>query len=1023
MSLTDHLDDLTVRFLLNLPASELSSVPRLCFQVEEAQWFYEDFIRPAAAAAGEPLPSLTLRQFCLALFQHCPLLKGFSDEMHIAAYEEFLAYKVRVPVRGAILMSEDMERLVLVKGWKKGASWSFPRGKINKNERDLDCAIREVYEETGYDVRQAGLVPRDENEVKAIDITMREQHIKLFVFRGVKEDTYFEPRTRKEISKIQWYNVRDLPGFKKQKSGEAQYASKFYMVAPFLGYLKKWIKEQRQNDARLSRPGIAAAEIFTDGEATENVTGDAMEDVTNKSEELKKLLMIPARAEQQTRPEVAQSPSPRTQPLLMQAHQTNDLLALLRGNTQASPAPLTTFEKIGVESPPQSRPPQPHYQTQPQPGYHGPLPQSQYPVNRSQQHEMDLKSGVFNRGPAGLSPNPAWAALQQSLYGVPPPNMSGIMPESRHGMNQQQDGHNRETSFHPSERPPAQSSQMPQQAPMPRAQFSGQDLRPQYQRLGSMDHRLQQIPSQPFNQQQPGQLWAQGQGAAETMGPQGGHGAIAAGPSVPNAENLPVPNLNAHSMKLLGAFNGHAKSPGQFSSDVIEQATSQTSSQQNALLSLLKQKQEPVKLTVFEQGLAGSGGQQLDPESLQRRKTLNEITRTLPAVKIRSPSPVYPVADTASIAADRLEPATTVHAQPANVPLVATSGPGSRLALSPEPQQVSKTILQRPGSSTSSRIVYTPQSSSPALGSHQPSTLPAPQKTFKKHATRAGTQATPQAKPFTILARPTSRSGSNSGLEMTRETHTRESSAQNTTLPTRQETIPEALESRLSAYPQVLQKEGRLGSNVDQGVDLHGKSEHDKRDQLLALFGRKDASSQPPPSAPRPILASKPVSTSVSPRPSSTLNETEATGISMAHPRVRPGPSPSSLPYLPAIEKVTPVSSGTKAATQETLLNLFTRTSSSPPVPSPTASSLDRKSTYINTLQNPPGPGLGSPISPFVLGTPARHFASQAKEVSSPISAGGRSTGTPTPTEAKGFLLNYLNGVVQKEGARNGARG
>lgn len=31
-----------------------------------------------------------------------------------------------------------------MKGWNKGASWSFPRGKINKEEADGMCAIREV---------------------------------------------------------------------------------------------------------------------------------------------------------------------------------------------------------------------------------------------------------------------------------------------------------------------------------------------------------------------------------------------------------------------------------------------------------------------------------------------------------------------------------------------------------------------------------------------------------------------------------------------------------------------------------------------------------------------------------------------------------------------------------------------------------------------------------------------------------------------------------------------------------------
>ncbi len=80
------------------------------------------------------------------------------------------------------MLNEAMDEAVLVKGWKKSASWSFPRGKINKDEKDIDCAIREVYEETGYDIKAAGLV-MNEDEVKSIEVTMREQHMKLFIFQ------------------------------------------------------------------------------------------------------------------------------------------------------------------------------------------------------------------------------------------------------------------------------------------------------------------------------------------------------------------------------------------------------------------------------------------------------------------------------------------------------------------------------------------------------------------------------------------------------------------------------------------------------------------------------------------------------------------------------------------------------------------------------------------------------------------------------------------------------------------------
>jgi ADP-ribose pyrophosphatase YjhB (NUDIX family) len=37
-----------------------------------------------------------------------------------------------------------INQVLLVKGYQKGASWSFPRGKINKEEPEIDCAIREV---------------------------------------------------------------------------------------------------------------------------------------------------------------------------------------------------------------------------------------------------------------------------------------------------------------------------------------------------------------------------------------------------------------------------------------------------------------------------------------------------------------------------------------------------------------------------------------------------------------------------------------------------------------------------------------------------------------------------------------------------------------------------------------------------------------------------------------------------------------------------------------------------------------
>ncbi|RGP70497.1 mrna decapping complex subunit 2, partial [Fusarium longipes] len=303
MQLEDWLDDLCVRFIINLPQEDLSSVARICFQVEEAQWFYEDFIRPL----DPTLPSMTLRTFCLRIFQHCPLLANFSVENHTKAFEEFLEYKTRVPVRGAIMLNEAMDSTVLVKGWKKGANWSFPRGKINKDEDDLDCAIREVYEETGLDLRAAGLVPT-EHKPKYIEIAMREQHMRLYVFRDVPMDTVFEPKTRKEISKIQWYKLSELPAFRR-KNGQSNdaiatpNANKFYMVAPFLVPLKKWVTSQKKMEARRAATGPhgygSIIEAPYEDEAWKTDTGaetadqgPAIETLAGATQELQRLLKV-----------------------------------------------------------------------------------------------------------------------------------------------------------------------------------------------------------------------------------------------------------------------------------------------------------------------------------------------------------------------------------------------------------------------------------------------------------------------------------------------------------------------------------------------------------------------------------------------------------------------------------------------------------------------------------------------------------------------------------------------------------
>ncbi|KAK4540997.1 hypothetical protein LTR36_008366 [Oleoguttula mirabilis] len=1064
MSLLDWLDDLTVRFLLNLPASELSSVPRLCFQVEEAQWFYEDFIRPIAAAAGNPLPSLSLRQFCLQLFQHCPLLSGFTDAQHIAAYEEFLAYKVRVPVRGAILMDESMEKLVLVKGWKKGASWSFPRGKINKDEKDLDCAIREVYEETGYDIIKAGLVPEaGEHGAKYIDVTMREQHMRLFVFKGVPEDTYFEPQTRKEISKIAWYNVRDLPGFKKSKQGADQtnYANKFYMVAPFLGQLKRWINEQRRQDAPqdapLTTPGGDAevAQAGNEEEEMETATQVPESIVIDKAEELRRLLSIGA-------PTTPSAPQP---PPATANGQSSNLLALLQGAPKpaASVPPRTPLEQIHA-FPQEPQSPHPRHPRHPSMGYQQAAPQFPFSPQMLQQqlHPQQRIFSVPAPGPFQPGPNGFQSQQQQGFPQLPPTHMhpqqfqqqrqsmpAGSMPRPGSMSGQQHNG----VPFGMPQRQPRQPPQMPPPTALPQQQQQQQFPRPS--------------------------------DAVLAQGP----GAIEAGPAVPNAENLPMPHLNPHSMNLLNTFKTGHKSTA--SSGMASNAPPRQASQHQAALLNLFGKPSAAQTVLTPAAAAAVKAREASSPTLsdvterparaqERRPTLNEITRTLPAkLKVNSPSPA-PEMPSRELPMQAAIPSEAQAERSQSRQLYDPAHPKQFVRAAPEavkPAQGARDpqvkILQRPPPPQPM-----PRSPKPPVGRSPKAKHASPAR--QSAAPRGAENGTPTTLPgFTILARPGSSAGAAkapapAALPRQQQRQQREHVApmvsgggEAARPPAFQ---PRVLKRPESVDPGMVQKAAAV-------VETRGSEGGDKREQLLSLFGRTPVTSPPPPAvempapappappdarkndilnrftgAPESAAAASPprlpaqsVTPASQPAEADTrkynllglLGGAQQSGAAAAAATAAATPAPPSAPHIQPERR--PSSQGIahhqrQQTPHNALLDLFTRPSSS-------------ATLHHHNNNNSPG----TPISPFTLGTPATRVAPQllaaalgqvvgpehavvpksrlnsvATATATAAEEGGRrgsGAGTPAAEASKGFLLDYLNGVVRMEGHRGARRG
>ena len=238
-SLEQLFDDLLVRFIINSQIEEIASIERLGFLIEQAYWFYDDFFYDHNP---NDLPKFSnLKAFAIALHAHCPQIFPFppTGSTFEQEFGKFLKYKSSIPVIGAVMLDSSRENVVLVQGYNSKV-WAFPKGKINQNESYPDCAAREVFEETSFDI--APLVKKN----NYIELLNENQLIRLYVVENVPKDQKFWPRTRKEIRDIQWFSLQKL------------WATKPSNLAIFLTKLKKFFR------IKFETPSKAAATVTAD---------------------------------------------------------------------------------------------------------------------------------------------------------------------------------------------------------------------------------------------------------------------------------------------------------------------------------------------------------------------------------------------------------------------------------------------------------------------------------------------------------------------------------------------------------------------------------------------------------------------------------------------------------------------------------------------------------------------------------------------------------------------------------------
>lgn len=132
------------------------------------------------------------RSLFRVVFQHCPFLRDYVHHLD-AILSRWRGYKLSVPTYGAVLIDPTYEHVLLVRGFYNRESWGFPKGKVQENESPLKCAIREVMEEVGFDMKDRAY------DDQYLERDLNGQLIRLYIVKQVPLETKFAPKTKNEI--------------------------------------------------------------------------------------------------------------------------------------------------------------------------------------------------------------------------------------------------------------------------------------------------------------------------------------------------------------------------------------------------------------------------------------------------------------------------------------------------------------------------------------------------------------------------------------------------------------------------------------------------------------------------------------------------------------------------------------------------------------------------------------------------------------------------------------------------------
>eukprot|EP01006_Ploeotia_vitrea_P034930 TRINITY_DN65818_c5_g1_i1.p1 TRINITY_DN65818_c5_g1~~TRINITY_DN65818_c5_g1_i1.p1 ORF type:complete len:473 (+),score=248.84 TRINITY_DN65818_c5_g1_i1:321-1739(+) len=258
------------------------------YAMQTAHWRFSDVVAPKWQDCDPPMPRLRLKTFAQYMVERLSRLRvvlnhrsGGDDDEHKynnnynctnnkvtdfdLAFADWRDRLVTRPVFGVICINKQRTKVLMVRGFGRAAAWSFPKGKLEPNETGIECALRELREETGLHLPPSAVDPtllwttktkvqlangpRGSNRVadKAISVFLvpNVPETDVSINRQSGGQASHSPR---EIAEAAWMPIDQLPA--QFSNTYSRSKMRFWCVRPFVSRLNAWLHSNHMRFAR-----------------------------------------------------------------------------------------------------------------------------------------------------------------------------------------------------------------------------------------------------------------------------------------------------------------------------------------------------------------------------------------------------------------------------------------------------------------------------------------------------------------------------------------------------------------------------------------------------------------------------------------------------------------------------------------------------------------------------------------------------------------------------------------------------